>query len=185
MIESITNRLHKLEIDEQNLIVRARQDGILIAPHLDDLIGRWLTRGTPIGLLINSNAFEFTATVKQDDADALFAQRTPLASIRLKGQAGQEIPAIRWKVIPGEQQTLPSPALGWHGGGELQVSPQDPQGRKAAEPFFSVLAEVKPGGNVALLDGRTGKIRFDLQPEPLLPRWIRRLQQMFQKRYQV
>jgi len=185
MIESITNRLHKLEIDEQNLIVRARQDGILVAPHLDDLIGRWLTRGTPMGLLINSNAFEFTATVKQDDADALFAQRTPLASIRLKGQAGQEIPAIHWKVIPGEQQTLPSPALGWHAGGELQVSPQDPQGRKTAEPFFSVLAEVKPGGNVALLDGRTGKIRFDLQPEPLLPRWIRRLQQMFQKRYQV
>ena len=36
-----------------------------------------------------------------------------------------------------------------------------------------------------LLDGRSGKIRFDLEPEPLLPRWIRRLRQLLQKRYQI
>ena len=183
MLESVTNRLHKLEIDREALTLRARHDGILVAPRLDDFIGRWLPRGTPVGLLINSNAYEFSVTVKQDDADALFAQRIASAKIRLKGQAGQELPALQWKVIPGEQQTLPSPVLGWHGGGEMQVSPQDPQGRKAAEPFFSVLADVKALGEVKLLDGRTGKIRFDLKPEPLLPRWIRRLQQMFQKRY--
>ena len=37
----------------------------------------------------------------------------------------------------------------------------------------------------ALLDGRSGEIRFKLAPEPLLPRWIRSLWQLFQKRYQI
>jgi hypothetical protein len=39
--------------------------------------------------------------------------------------------------------------------------------------------------DLALLDGRSGKIRFDLEPEPLLPRWMRRLWQLLQKRYQL
>jgi putative peptide zinc metalloprotease protein len=185
MLESITNHLQKLETDQRSLVIRARHDGVLVAPRLEDYLGRWISRGTPLGLLVNTKTFEFMATVKQEDADALFGGRFPTAEIRLKGQAGQALPVSRWKVIPAEQQTLPSPVLGWHGGGELQVSPQDPQGRKAAEPFFEVLADVKAAGNVELFDGRSGKIRFDLQPEPLLPRWTRRLLQLFQKRYQL
>ena len=38
---------------------------------------------------------------------------------------------------------------------------------------------------VVLLHGRSGRIRFDLEPEPLLPRWLRRLWQLLQKRYQL
>jgi hypothetical protein len=40
-------------------------------------------------------------------------------------------------------------------------------------------------GSTALLHGRAGKIRFNLEPEPLLPRWLRRLQQLLQKRYRL
>jgi hypothetical protein len=39
--------------------------------------------------------------------------------------------------------------------------------------------------DVALIHGRSGRIRFDLEPEPLLPRWLRRLWQLLQKRYQL
>jgi hypothetical protein len=37
----------------------------------------------------------------------------------------------------------------------------------------------------ALLHGRSGVIRFDLPAEPLLPRWLRRLGQLLQVRYQL
>jgi putative peptide zinc metalloprotease protein len=216
LLESTTNQLRKLESDQRSLIVRARQDGIWVSPHVDEFIGRWLQRGSPLGLLINSNAFEFRATVKQEDADALFGRKVPSAEIRLYGQADKGIAIEKWKVIPGEQQNLPSPALGWHGGGEMAVSPQDPQGRRVTEPFFEVVAEIAPSDTgrdgalrrpgegseqaahnrtaqrtvptttaALLLDGRSGKIRFALEPEALLPRWIRRLEQMFQKRYQL
>jgi hypothetical protein len=67
----------------------------------------------------------------------------------------------------------------------MAVSQEDPQGRKAAEPFFEVRAEVKPGEGTALLHGRAGKIRLDLPSQPLLPRWMRSLRQLLQKRYQL
>ena len=61
----------------------------------------------------------------------------------------------------------------------------NPQGNKSAEPFFEVLAALDAPGAVALLDGRSGKISFKLEPEPLLPRWTRSLSQLLQKRYQI
>jgi putative peptide zinc metalloprotease protein len=71
------------------------------------------------------------------------------------------------------------------GGGEMPVSPRDPQGRQTKEPFFEVRAQIPPSAAVALLHGRSGKVRFNLDHEPLLPRWLRRLRQLLQQRYQV
>jgi len=217
-VEPLTGRLHaaldrvaKLQADKETLTVKARHDGIWVAPGLEEQVGRWAVRGTRIGLLVNPSAFEFTATIKQEDADALFAgqarvpgaaaqkndrsfslsrifrvlplDKAATAEVRLRGEAADVLPVAEWRVIPGEQQTLPSPALGWGGGGEVPVSTEDP--KKAAEPFFEVHANVTPASGVTVLHGRSGKIRFDLQPEPLLPRWLRRLQQLLQKRYQL
>jgi putative peptide zinc metalloprotease protein len=89
----------------------------------------------------------------------------------------------RWRVIPGGKQSLPSPALGWGAGGEVAVSQREPN--QAAEPFFEVHAELPASQKVAFLHGRSGKIRFDLEPQPLLQRAWRRLWQLLQKRYRV
>jgi putative peptide zinc metalloprotease protein len=183
--ESITNRLYKLEQDHAQLTIRALHDGLWVAPGVEDYVGRWLPRGTRLGLLVDPTFFEFISTVRQEDGDALFARDIFGAEIRLFGQVGAVLPVTQWRVIDGEQSTLPSPALGWMGGGEVPVSPEDPQGRRAAEPFFEVQAQVPTEADAVLLHGRSGRIRFDLEPEPLLPRWWRRLRQLLQKRYQI
>jgi len=185
LLESATNHVAKLFADQAALIIRARHDGVWVAPELRDSMGRWLARGTPLGLLVNDSSFQFTATVAQEEAARLFARGLSRAEVRLHGQAAVTLPVTKWQVIPGSQRTLPSPALGWHAGGELAVAPDDPQGIKSAEPFFEVRAELPAGGNALLLHGRSGRIRFDEDWEPLLPRWIRSLQQMLQKRYQL
>lgn len=135
--------------------------------------------------MVNASSFEFLAPVSQTDGEALFGRRLLGAEVRLFGQSGTEIPIDRWKVIPAERERLPSAALGWAGGGDVPVAPTDPQGQRALEPFFEVRADVKTGAPPALLHGRSGKIRFDLAPEPLLPRWIRRVRQLLQQRYQA
>jgi len=184
-LESATNRVAKLMADTSASIVRARHDGLWIAPDLNDSVGRWLPRGTPMGLLVNPSGFQFTATVKQEEAGALFARKLSGAEVRLYGQVGHVLKSPRWEVVPGGQRVLPSPALGWHAGGEMPVAPDDPHGVKAAEPFFEVRAELGLDGKLAFLHGRSGKIRFDQEWEPLLPRWIRSLRQLLQKRYQL
>ncbi len=185
MLEAATNRVAKLEADRAALTVRARHDGLWVAPELKDSFGRWLARGTPLGLLIDPASFQFTATVKQEEAEALFNPRLPRAEIRLHGQIETILETRGWQVIPGSQRVLPSPALGWHAGGEIPVASDDPRGLKAAEPFFEVRAPVATTNAIAYLHGRSGRIRFEAEWEPLLPRWIRSLRQLLQKRYQL
>ena len=182
-LESVTAKLRRLEADQAALIVRARHGGIWVAPQVDGWVGRWLARGTELGLLVNASSFEFLAPVAQADGDALFGRRLLGAEVRLVGQGGVRVPIDRWTVIPAEREHLPSAALGWAAGGEVPITGSDPQGKKTREPFFEVRAEAKPSPEVAFLHGRSGKIRFDLIPEPLLPRWIRRVRQLLQQRY--
>lgn len=134
-------------------------------------------------MLVDVSAFEFLAPVAQADGDALFGRRLFGAEVRLFGQGGVRVPIGRWTVIPAEREHLPSAALGWAGGGEVPIAASDPKGQKTREPFFEVRGEIKTGADAVLLHGRSGKIRFDLAPEPLLPRWIRRVRQLLQQRY--
>jgi putative peptide zinc metalloprotease protein len=191
--DSIRDRVAKLKADQKLLTVRSGYDGIWVAPYIADMVGRTLLRGTSLGLVVDPRAFEFVATVAQTDADAAFggaARGSSLAvaahgraEVRLRGQSAQTLEVIHWKIVPGSQERLPSAALGWQAGGDVPVASNDPS--KATEPFFEVRAELPPTPSVALLHGRSGAIRFDLRPEPLLPRWWRRLWQLLQKRYQL
>ena len=184
--DAVGDVLKKLSEDSKNLTVRARHDGVWVAPGVEDYIGRWLPRGEGLGLLANPAAFEFAATVREEDVNALFAKKIYGAKVRLNGDAGRKIPVAHWRVIPGGQHVLPSAALGWSAGGEVPVAMDDnSQGNKSAEPFFKVLGDLDPASGVALLDGRSGKISFKLAPQPLLPRWTRSLWQLLQKRYQI
>ena len=88
-------------------------------------------------------------------------------------------------VIPAQQEILPSAALGWFSGGEIATSSSDQSGRRAAEPFFEVRADLDPGPEVVLVHGCSGKIRFTLEPQPLLQQWYRKLRQLIQKRYEI
>ncbi|MDA7667882.1 hypothetical protein N8611_02620, partial [bacterium] len=61
----------------------------------------------------------------------------------------------------------------------------DSQGITATEPFFEVRSSLAGAEMGHLIHGRSGKIRFRLAPEPLLPRWIRSLRQLLQRRYRI
>jgi putative peptide zinc metalloprotease protein len=92
-------------------------------------------------------------------------------------------------VVPGRQDTLPTAALGWSGKGPVKVALDDPHGIQTAEPYFLVIAQVAaPPSSVSvpvLWQGRTGYVRFNLPPSPLLVRWGREFRQMLQQRYRI
>lgn len=184
-LDSTTKRVHRLETDLAHLTITAPQDGLWVAPILKDQIGRQVDRGAELGLVLDGEHYEFTATVVQEDADAIFSAQVPGGTVRLRGQSENLLHINKIRVVQAEQQRLPSAALGWGAGGEIPTAQGDPQGVKALEPFFSVRAEFSDGAGAALLHGRAGKVRFDLDSEPLLQRWIRRLRQLLQKRYQL
>jgi putative peptide zinc metalloprotease protein len=182
-LDAIKKHLRRLEQQNEALTVRARHEGRWVAPELRNLSGAWLARGTPLGQVINSDSFYFSAIVSQQDASRLFAREIRSAQVRLRGQAALVLPVVRQQIIPVEHEVLPSAALGWRGGGEVAVALSDSAGLRTKEPFFELRASIQPAAGVSVLHGRSGKIRFQLEPQPLLHQWIRKLRQLLQKRY--
>ena len=183
---AIQEQLAKLTADAASLTVRAPFAGLWVAPELATRQGGWLERGSNLGLLVNASAYQFVATVREEDVNPLFARQLRGADVRLRGDAGKDLAVKNWIVVPGGQHVLPSAALGWAAGGEIPVaSGNDDSVSKTVEPFFEVRGDLAARPDLILLDGRSGKIRFQLAPEPLLPRWIRSFWQLLQKRYEI
>ena len=85
-----------------------------------------------------------------------------------------------------------APGGNWGAKGPVAVKVDDPHSIHTAEPFFLVIARVDPAvagspgrADRVLWQGRTGVIRFDLPPTPLLVRWAREFRQLLQRRYQI
>lgn len=184
-LDAVRKRLAALELRQASLTVRAPHDGIWVSPDIKELGGMWISRGIRLGTLVNPESFRFVAVIPQQEALPLFSDRVRHSVIRLRGQADCPVRVQALRVVPAQQERLPSAALGLRGGGDVAVAGADQEGRKAAESFFEVMADVAPSDGVALLQGRTGRIRFDLPWEPLLSQWGRKLRQLVQKTYQL
>lgn len=182
---AIEDKLANLRRHQQALMVRSSQSGTWVSPYCNEMVGTWMPRGTKLGEVVGPEQFRFSAVVSQDDASNLFSGQLQRAEVRLRGQSGDVVQVKSYKIIPFQHDRLPSAALGWQGGGEVPVSVKDQTGLAAAEPFFLIYAELASEPDVALLHGRSGKIRFSMEPEPLLSQWTRSLRQLLQKRYQI
>ena len=178
-------RLERLDREQADLVVRSDVDGLWVAPGVEDRIGMWIGRGSPLGELIGNDRFDFVSVVSQTDVSELFAQQIQRVEVKLVGQADEPIPVTDYAAIPMEQTQLPSAALGYAGGGDVAVDARDGQGVTTSEPYYQVRASVASSPGAALLHGRSGRIRFALDPEPLAWQGWRQLRQLLQKRYQI
>ncbi len=182
-LEAIDKQLRRLEQEQNAQIIRAAHDGTWVAPELSHWLHSWVIRGTELGQVVNQKAFYFSAVVSENDVSRLFEGKTPPAEVRLYAQPGVALKVAEERIIPADQEVLPSAALGWRGGGEIAVNATDRGGVRTREPFFAVKALLQSQSEVALRHGWTGKIRFDLPARPLLSQWVRRFHQLLQKRY--
>ena len=184
-LEAVESKLQDLLMEQASLAVRARLRGIWVAPQANEMVGSWLHRGALIGELVDPEAFRFSAVVSQDEAADLFEGDIRRTEVRIFGQGGENLDVNKIRIIPFQQETLPSAALGWFGGGSVAVSSQDDSGLKTAEPFFQIYADIVPNPAVKMHHGQSGKVRFTLEPRPLLMQWGHKLRQLLQRRYQI
>jgi len=184
LIESVLEELEQLRRQRESLFVMAPQAGLWVSPELEQSRGRWVERGEPLGLVLDSTGYRFSAVISQNDAARLFTGEVLSAEIRMKGRAGVTLSLEDMMMIPMERSELPSPALGFGAGGEIETERTPSGGVEAAETFFEVRGEVMAaGGRAGLRHGRSGRLRMELPPEPLMHQWVRRFRQLFQKYY--
>lgn len=187
LLDALDIRLKDLNEQRDRLKVIAEQDGEWIAPELHEMVGTWLQRGYSVGEVVDRRRFRFLAIIQQEEAEYLFKQEFRDTQLRLTGQADVNLTLPQIKVIPYQNNRLPSVALGWLGGGEIPVNTSDPTGEKATESFYILHAEVPSLENVQLtvLHGLSGILRIRLAPQPLLVQAYRSVKQLVQKRYSL
>lgn len=189
--EVAERRLAEIERDLTELEVRAPAAGRWVSPTSDDWAGLWLARGVRLGEIVGRGpGWEFQAVVSQQHASELFNAAAQEAELRFEGAAGTVVPVTEWRVVPGRQEFLPSPALGWNAGGPIKVRPDDTTGIRADEPFFLVVGRIAGNGlptdaQSVLWQGRVGVMRMERPWTPLLVQWARSFRQLLQERYRI
>jgi putative peptide zinc metalloprotease protein len=185
-ISVLEQQLAQLETDRMNLLVRASISGIWASPEGGNLKGRWVVKGDSLGEIIDTTSFHFVAVIPQDEVSRLFAHPSQNHIVRLKGDASKNIRIGLVSAIPMEQSRLPSAALGWFGGGDIEVNNAKGDPQETTEPFYEIHAVISGNpAEVSLYQGRSGKIRFHLGYRPLLPQLVRIVQQKLQKYYRI
>lgn len=184
--QAVDESLAQLQARREALLVRAPIEGVWSASELDHTRGQWIARGASLGSIVQGGGWRFVAVLPQIGSH-IFDGELKMAEVRLRGEENLNMHSRQTRVMPFEQGTLPSRALGMAGGGAIAVSPTDAQGLTAAEPFFRVEARLEFEGTAlpTLLHGRTGVMRMTLTSQPLLWQWERELRQFLQRRFRV
>ena len=182
------------EVDRRlaDLVVRAPQDGVIVGGHPEQMLGAFLKRGAPVCEVVRPETLRFTAALDQRQGgwlfDALRGPKGPVdVDVRLYSDVSRVIPAKNVEVIPAGQLRLASAALGFKGGGQVEIEQRDETGRTAKRPVFNVRVEAeKPEELVGLCSpGERVRVRFKLPPKPLLSQWLDRLSKEIQGRVQL
>ena len=188
-LEKVESHIVDLEGRMNALSIRSRYEGIWQPSDDVKFTGRWVPRGGFLGEVIDPSCYVFSAAVPQHEAARLFQDKLKEMSVRVKGIARHEISVLKFQVIPFEQSKLPSMAIGWSGGGQIETSFQDNTGLTTREPFFLIIATLlsldRAASDRIFFHGRSGRINMVLPPKPLYYQFFRSIKQLFQKRYQL
>jgi putative peptide zinc metalloprotease protein len=176
------------------LIIKAPMDGMVVAPKLKYLNGKFVPRGAELLSVQSMDNLLIRVLLEQKDAQlwAMTDQKQLMhpdkakaeAEIRMAGAITNEpLKSRDIELIPAAQRDLPHPSLGTAGGGEVQTNPKDPS-KPMMEQF---VMRVKVANLPGAYDGKQGQffpgqrayLRFTLDEKwPLMKNWWRRLQQL-------
>ena len=158
--------------------------GVWIHEDLESFKGSYLQKGTELGKFVNLEDMLVRAVAPQEHAQILRNAESSL-EIRIKGRPDLLFTGEVTKSFPVGQQNLPSAALGYAVGGELQTSAADQDGKTSAEKVFELHVEPSADSIGHIYSGQILILRFDLAPKSLAEQGIRSLKQSFQKRFNI
>ena len=165
-------------------IVRARADGVFVAPQPGDLPGRYFHKGELIGYVIGRDETPLVrVVVPQDSIDAVRAT-TDRVRVRLAGRPQLVAEGHVVRQVPAGDAYLPSRALAVEGGGQIATDPRDPKGPKALERMFQFDVALPQATQLGVF-GERAYVRFEHRSEPLAARWYRDVRRLFLSHFGV
>ena len=174
-LQQVTERLNELTI-------RSPVDGAFLLAQEEDYPGRFVSRGTQLGYVVDYAGMTVRALVPQKDVD-LVRGRTRHVEIRLAGLVDREMESSIAREVPGATTDLPSLALSLEGGGTIALDPRENEQPQAYQKMFQFDLSLPSSESYRV--GERVFIRFEYEPEPLAWRWFRSVRRVFLSRFEV
>ena len=165
------------------LTVRARSEGVFMAPVAADLPGRYFHQGDLVGYVLDSQRPIARVAVTQGEVDVV-RLATDRVAVRPVHDLEQVVAGRIVRQVPAGEERLPSRVLTTEGGGRISVDPRDAECATALERFFLFDVELE-GGVESSLVGERVYVRFEHAMEPLGMQWFRGLRRLFLSRFNV
>lgn len=175
--------LHRVGELVDLLTIRSPKAGTFVLPGAKDLPGRFVQRGGLLGYVLTGEPPLVRTVVSQDSVDEV-RQKTRKVRIRFADSLADVFTASIQREVPSASEKLPSTILGFGGGGEIAVDPADSTGTKAFEKRFQFDVKVTQGEPASLI-GNRAYVRFEHEFEPLGWQLVKKIRQLFLKRFNV
>ena len=180
-LKTIETELVRMRERRDELTVRSPAAGLFALPAAEDLPGRFIRQGEPVGFVVPEGMVTARVVVPQEAAD-LVRTHTARVEAKLAERPGQTISARILREVPLASDRLPGLALSQAGGGEIALDPTT-GAPKALQTHFEF--------EVELLDGRPSGaggrvyVRFDHPAETIAAQVWRVIQQLFLRRFSI
>jgi putative peptide zinc metalloprotease protein len=184
-IRATDEKIQRVRTQLADLEIRAPFAGTWLSPQIDRRRGAYIRRGDEVGRVATLGNVLIRAVAGQDVVGLLVVEANQRVEMRPDRRPDTTLTGTIRQFLPAGQDRLPSPALGYAGGGSLAVSSDDPRGTKTPERFFEIQVKPDPDSAGQLLAGQRVIIRFEAESKPYLAQWWRGLLQLFQRRFQV
>lgn len=164
------------------LLIRSPADGVFLLPLAEDLPGKFVKKGMPLGYVVDFSHSVVRIVVDQDDVE-LIRNRTRKAEARLASNLAAVLPATVVREVPAATKELPSLALSVNGGGTIALDPGDSGKPLAFRKNF--LFDVSLSGSPLSRVGERAFVRFSHDPETIAMKIFRNVRRVLIKRFEV
>lgn len=175
-MKSVDADLERAQERAGELIMRSPIDGVFAASAPQDLPGRFVKQGQPLGYVIPGATLTARVVVSQQSVD-LVRGHTERVLVKLAEQISDTIPARILREVPGASDRLPSLALSQAGGGEVAVDAAPGGTARSLQTHFEFEIEL-PSARAAGIGARV-YVRFEHGNETIAVQSWRSLRQLF------
>jgi putative peptide zinc metalloprotease protein len=206
-VQSVEERVAYLESQQQALVLRSPIDGVVVLPLEAARPGAYLTQGVALAEVIDPDRLRVVAPLSQGQADWIASM--PPDRFRVEARRASRVHhvvTLRPDRLPtAGRKDLPHAALGFAGGGAIEVDQQSgspESARLAKRNFFNASfvvdspahadetspdpdAPSRPATESVGMPGERVALRFTLPRRPWLFQWLDRLDQTLQGRARI
>jgi putative peptide zinc metalloprotease protein len=175
-LQDLEKRFQDKLNDQSQLTIRSGAAGRFIVPGNSSLAGNYRQQGDILGYILQP-INRVKVLVSQQEIDTIAANTTGVELV-VVNQPDKVYQATIMTKNPQVTQRLPHKALGTAGGGSILVDPSDGAGLKMLEDMF--LLEVKIDSSLEnTFIGSRVFVQFQHGNEPLIFRYVKKIQQLF------